>query len=172
MQKKPIIIVSIILSSVLLAGLAIIFVFQSPLYNKDISVVESKVVNAADTLSLPDYLKEFLDVYNSVSSEYYKEIDKKAMLEEAINAMMDYLGDEYSSYLNEDETSLLSKTLSGKYKGIGVSFKDKTIVSVFKNSPAELAGLKENDIIVKVNNKDCASLDDNEIVNLIKEKTK
>jgi polysaccharide deacetylase 2 family uncharacterized protein YibQ len=62
MQKKPIIIVSIILSSVLLAGLAIIFVFQSPLYNKDISVVESKVVNAADTLSLPDYLKEFLDV--------------------------------------------------------------------------------------------------------------
>ena len=62
MQKKPIIIVSIILSSVLLAGLAIIFVFQSPLYNKDISAVESKVVNAADTLSLPDYLKEFLDV--------------------------------------------------------------------------------------------------------------
>ena len=57
--------------------------------------------------------------------------------------------------------------MSGKYKGIGVSFRDKTILSVFKDSPAEKAGVKVNDIIVKVNNNDCANLDDNHIVELI-----
>lgn len=130
---------------------------------------DEKSINSYKNLTNDKNLKEFLDVYNSVSSEYYQEIDKEAMLEEAINAMMEYLGDDYTSYLNEDETSLLSETLSGKYKGIGVSFRDKTIVSVFKDSPAELVGLKENDIILKVNNKDCTSLDDNQIVSLIKE---
>lgn len=116
-----------------------------------------------------EHLKEFLDVYNSVSNEYYKDINKEEMLEEAIEAMMNYLGDDYTTYLNEEETTLLSDTLSGKYKGIGVSFKDKTIVEVFKNSPAEFAGIEVNDIITKVNNEDCSNLEDDDIVNLIKE---
>lgn len=116
-----------------------------------------------------EHLKEFLDIYNSVSNEYYKDINKEEMLEEAIEAMMNYLGDDYTTYLTEEETTLLSDTLSGKYKGIGVSFKDKTIVEVFKNSPAEYAGIEVNDIITKVNNKDCSNLEDDDIVNLIKE---
>lgn len=118
-----------------------------------------------------EHLKEFLDVYNSISSEYYKEINKEEMLEEAIKAMMNYLGDDYTTYLTEEETNTLSDTLSGKYKGIGVSFKDKIIVEVFNDSPAEMAGIKVNDVIIKVNNKDCKNLEDTEIVALIKENT-
>ena len=128
---------------------------------------DEKTGNSYSSLTNDENLKEFLDVYNSVSNEYYQKIDKKEMLEEAIEAMMNYLGDDYTSYLSEDETTLLSETLSGKYKGIGVSFRDKTILSVFKDSPAEKAGVKVNDIIVKVNNNDCANLDDNHIVELI-----
>lgn len=128
-----------------------------------------KTGNSYSSLTGDENLKEFLDVYNSVSNEYYQKIDKKEMLEEAIEAMMDYLGDDYTSYLSEDETTVLSETLSGKYKGIGVSFRDKTILSVFKNSPAEIAGIMANDIIVRINDKDCAKMNDNEIVELIKE---
>lgn len=117
-------------------------------------------------------LKEFLEVYDSVSNQYYKKIDKEEMLEKAIDAMIEYLGDDYTTYLNEEETNILSETLSGKYKGIGVSFKDKTIVEVFKNSPAEKAGVKKNDIIISVDNNDCDKLNDNEIVKLIKENSK
>lgn len=116
-----------------------------------------------------EHLKEFLDVYNSVSNEYYKDINKEEMLEEAIEAMMNYLGDDYTTYLTEEETTILSDTLSGKYKGIGVSFRDKKIIEVFKGSPAEAAGIKVDDIIAKVNNKECSNLEDEDIVNLIKE---
>ncbi len=130
---------------------------------------DEKTGNSYSSLTNDENLKEFLEVYNSVSNEYYQEIDKEEMLEKAIEAMMDYLGDDYTSYLTKDETTILSETLSGKYKGIGVSLRDKTILSVFKNSPAELAGIKEKDVIVKVNNNDCSKLDDNQIVELIKE---
>lgn len=119
-------------------------------------------------ISDDENLKEFLNVYNSVSNKYYKEVDKKEMLEKAINAMIEYLGDDYTTYLSEEESTILSETLSGKYKGIGVSFKNKTIVEVFKNSPAEKAGIKTNDIIFKINGKDCSKLNDTEIVSLIK----
>lgn len=128
---------------------------------------DEKTGNSYSSLTNDENLKEFLDVYNSVSNEYYQEIDKKEMLEEAIEAMMNYLGDDYTSYLSKDETTLLSETLSGKYKGIGVSFRDKTILSVFKGSPAEKAGVKVNDLIKKINNNDCTNLDDNQVVELI-----
>ena len=40
-------------------------------------------------------LNQFLEVYANLSSDYYESIDKKAMLQRAISAMMNYLGDDY-----------------------------------------------------------------------------
>lgn len=116
-------------------------------------------------------LKEFLEVYGSVTSEYYQNINKTEMLEKAIAAMMDYLGDNYTSYLSEEESTFLSESLSGKYKGIGVTLQNKTIIEVFKNSPAEKAGLQPNDVFVKINGKNCSELNDDEIASLIKGQT-
>ena len=84
------------------------------------------------------------------------------MIDAAISAMMDYLGEDYSTFLNKDETSELISKLSGTFKGIGVSIKNNNeIVEVFANSPALEAGLMAGDIILSVNGK--------EITNDIKE---
>lgn len=153
----------IIVITAIISGIATGVILYNTYDNKEISY--TKLTNDKN-------LKEFLEVYNKVSNQYYKEIDKEEMLEKAIDAMMDYLGDDYTTYLTEEETNILSDTLSGKYKGIGVSFKDKTIVEVFKNSPAEKAGIKKDDVIVSVNKNKCDNLSDTEIVSLIKENAK
>ncbi len=123
-------------------------------------------------LSEDKNLKEFLDVYYSLSEEYYENIDKEEMLESAIKGMTDYLGDSYTTYLSEEETKQLEETLIGKYKGIGISFSNRTVASVFKNSPAERAGILPGDKFVSVNGNDCTELTDTEISNLIKSNDK
>ena len=48
-------------------------------------------------LSQDESLKEFLNVYASLIDEYYEDVDKKGMLESAINAMFNYLNEDYST---------------------------------------------------------------------------
>ena len=117
-------------------------------------------------------LIEFLEVYSSLLDDYYVDIDKEAMLEEAISAMMNYLGDNYTTYLTEEETEALAEKLAGEYKGIGVSIQDNVIINVTKNSPAEKAGLLVNDQIVKINNEDVTGNLASEIAGKIKNSKK
>ena len=88
--------------------------------------------------------------------------------------MLSYLKDPYTTYLNENNTNLLTDSLNGTYEGIGVEVNntiDNTIeiVNVFANSPADKAGIIAGDIILKIDDVDLADKDASEAVNLIKE---
>ena len=115
-------------------------------------------------------LNEFLTVYASIISDYYEDVDKGALLDQAIAGMMNYLGDDYTTYLDGESSSELFDSLSGEYDGIGVSINnsDKSIVEVFDNTPAKKAGLKVGDIIIGFNNTDVTLMSATEVVNLIK----
>ena len=100
-------------------------------------------------------LKEFLDVYASLIDEYYENVDKKKMLESAISAMFNYLGEDYSTYMSKEETDALAEKLMGEYKGIGVTINgDRSIADFIEGSPAKEAGVALGDIIVAVNGKE------------------
>ena len=73
--------------------------------------------------------------------------------------MYNYLEDEYSMYLDINDTNTLEEQLTGEYTGIGVEITTVSeegkesyvkVTKVFSNSPAERAGLKAGDIITKV----------------------
>ena len=113
-------------------------------------------------------LMEFLEVYASILDDYYENIDKEAMLEEAIAAMMNYLGDSYTTYLTEEETEALAEKLAGEYKGIGISIQDNVIIDVTKDSPAESVGLQINDQIIKINEEDVTKYSASKIASMIK----
>ena len=113
-------------------------------------------------------LIEFLEVYASILDDYYEDVDKEAMLEEAVSAMMDYLGDSYTTYLTEEETKSLAEKLAGEYKGIGISIQDNVIIDVTKNSPAESVGLLVNDRIIKINGEDVTNYTASKIASMIK----
>lgn len=113
-------------------------------------------------------LKEFLEVYSTIDNEYYENVDKNKMIQSAIDGMLKYLNENYTTYLNKDETDMLHDVLAGEYQGIGVLIENRIIKEVFDNSPAKKAGILVGDEIVKVNNIDVTELDTSEIANMIK----
>lgn len=121
------------------------------------------------TINNDTYLKEFLEVYSSINDEYYEDVNKEELVESAISAMLSYLGDSYTSFLSSEETDLLNESLAGEYQGIGVTISDHEIIEVFAKSPAEIAGVKVGDIIIKINDKDVTKLNTSEVASLIKE---
>lgn len=132
----------------------------------------SKLILGSASLSSDSALKEFLKVYSSLDENYYEDIDKTKMIDAAIAAMLKYLGEDYSTYLNQTETDSLSNKLSGTFKGIGISITNgNEIVKVYEDTPAFKAGLKENDKIIRINDTDTEGKNQIEVANLI-DKTK
>ena len=124
-------------------------------------------ISGAD-LNQDENLKEFLKVYASLVGDYYQDIDSKGMLDEAIKAMFDYLGEDYTDYLNRQESDALAEKLVGKYQGIGVQIVDQNeIYKIFDDSPAQNAGLKVGDKIISVNQEDVREKSSTEISDLI-----
>ncbi|MEH7290439.1 S41 family peptidase [Priestia megaterium] len=116
--------------------------------------------------------KEELDkieqAYELISSKYYKDVDDKKLLDGAIQGMVQTLGDPHSSYMDKKTAQQFTQSLDSSFEGIGaeVSMVDGkvTIVAPFKQSPAEKAGLKPNDQILKIDGKSIAGLELNEAV--------
>lgn len=137
-----------------------------------------KLNNIGETNNLTSSdLKEFEDNYNKIVNNYVEEVNKEELLDAAISGMYNYLGDEYSTYINKDSTDTLEDTLTGEYEGIGVEIttrinEDETlqtyITRVFKNTPAEEAGLKVNDILLELNGESLKDKDSSYVANTIK----
>lgn len=121
-------------------------------------------------LSKDEKLNQFLEIYANITSDYYQDINKDELLEKAISAMLNYLGDDYTTYLNNDNTNELMTQLAGKYNGIGVAInnEDKSISKVYDDTPASNAGILVGDIIVGINDIDVTNLNTSEVVNMIK----
>ena len=99
-------------------------------------------------------IREFLDVYSEVVTNYYEEIDEKGMIAAGIDGMMKYLGDNYSIYMNSKAADSLNDSLENSYEGIGVVSTYNVVYKVYEGTPAYEAGIKENDVIIKVNGVD------------------
>ena len=95
-------------------------------------------------------LNEFIKTYSNIINNYYDEVDKEKMIDSAINGMLNYLGDNYTTYLTKEQREDLEERLSGSYVGIGITYNGREIVEVAKNGPAEEAGLKAGDKFVSV----------------------
>ena len=76
------------------------------------------------------------------------------LVEEAIDGMVSSVGDVYTSYVDTDESDEFNELVSGTYEGIGCTIQMQDdglkVIEVFDDSPAKKAGLKADDIIVKV----------------------
>ena len=118
------------------------------------------------------YIEEFAKSYNNIVNNYYDEIDENSLIDAAINGMLEYLQDPYTTYLNENNTILLTDSLKGTYEGIGVEVATEEngiiIKNVFDESPASKAGLLKGDIISKIDGNDLTDKNASEAVALIK----
>lgn len=100
--------------------------------------------------------EEFIYNYQYILNHYYKDINRSDLMKAAINGMLEFLDDPHSVYMDEAESENFNILLTGNYRGIGVQIVNNDdnnieVVSVFKNSPAEKAGILPGDVIVAVN---------------------
>lgn len=123
-------------------------------------------------------LQELIGAYNNLIDNYYDEVDANALIKGAINGMYQVVGDPYTTYLDENSTYSLDKSLAGKMEGIGVTISQKegedviTIVDVQEDSPAYKAGILAGDILTHVNGEEVKGKSANDVsVAIRKDKT-
>ncbi|RDU37616.1 peptidase S41 [Neobacillus piezotolerans] len=101
--------------------------------------------------------------YELIVSQYVEKVEREELVEGAIQGMLASLDDPYSVYMDKETARQFNESLESTFEGIGaeVGMEDGkiVIVSPFKNSPAEKAGLKPHDRILKVNGKSVEGLD-------------
>lgn len=103
--------------------------------------------------------KKLMMLSDAIEEQFYKKTNKEHIETGLYKGLFSGLDDEYSAYYTEDEMKQLLESSSGKYKGIGlVVGPDKEtgaikVEQVIENSPASKSGVKQGDLIVKVNGK-------------------
>lgn len=99
----------------------------------------------------------FWKVLDKLENNYYDKdaIDPQKILNGAISGMVESLEDPYTMYLPPKENTDFKQGLAGKFEGIGaelgVKGKQIIVVAPIDGSPAQKAGIKPGDTIVKVN---------------------
>lgn len=141
---------------------------QAKQASTDSSHAES-VVND-ETLEKLEAIEEVIDKYYYIDED----IDADEMIEGMYAGMVDSLGDPYSVYYTAEEWADLLEETEGIYYGIGayLSLDPATglarISGVIADTPAQEAGLRENDIIYLVDDESVAGLELSEIVSRVK----
>lgn len=103
----------------------------------------------------------FYEVLDKINEEYYdtSKIDAEKIVQGAISGMLQSLSDPYTSFFPPKENKSFKTQLLGQFEGIGaelgMSEENKIIViSPLDNSPAQKAGVRSGDTIMKVDGKD------------------
>lgn len=117
-------------------------------------------------------LSKFVEVYDTIVENYNGDIDKEKLIDDAINGMVSSVGDDYTSYVDVQNTDEFNELVSGVYEGIGCTIQLQEqgvrVIEIFDNSPALKGGLEVNDIILKVDSLDASKMGPDEIANYIK----
>ena len=109
------------------------------------------------TVKKIDELMSYIDLY------YNDDYDEEDLRNAIYAGTLEGLGDPYSVYYTADEYKDMQINTSGNYYGIGAALsqdaktKEVTISKVYEGTPAEEAGLKDGDQIIKVNDTESTS---------------
>lgn len=137
---------------VLVAALFMIFAVKGKYVVSFISKSASdsqEVLGAGTELKIKELLEQ-IDLY------YYEDVDTAELTDGLYKGLFEGIGDPYSVYYTKEEYDSMMASTSGTYCGIGavLSQDAKTmqvsILHIYDNTPAQKAGLKDGDIIIKV----------------------
>jgi carboxyl-terminal processing protease len=127
-------------------------------------------------ISLPiDELRQFADVYGAIKANYVEPVEDKKLITEAISGMLTGL-DPHSAYLDADAFRELQVGTQGEFGGLGLEVGTEDgfvrVVSPIEGTPAERAGVRAGDLIIKIDDKATKGLPLNDAVKLMRGKPK
>jgi len=115
----------------------------------------------------------FWEVWQIIQSEYYGDLPNQDELTYgAIRGAVSTLDDPYTAFVEPQAAAVMREDHSGSFEGIGalVTMKDGvlSIVSVYKDRPAEKAGLRGGDVITQVDDRAIENMSIYEAISLIR----
>lgn len=117
-------------------------------------------------------LDKFFDVYEVLMDNYYGDVDKEQLIEDAISGMVSSVGDVYTSYADTESTNSFNELVNGVYEGIGCTIQQQDdvirVIDIYEGSPAEKAGLNVGDLIKSVDEYDAVTEGVDKLSNYIK----
>lgn len=166
---------------VTLGIILVAFIAGWQLGNRNFKVVSQNhninftVSNTAQPSTVNLDFKLFWSVWDMLSRSYVDKsaIDPQKMYYGAIQGMVGALGDPYTVFLPPAEQKSTKEELGGSFEGVGIQLgfsKEKRLVVIapLKGTPADAAGIKPGDLILKINNKDTLNTTLPEAVNQIR----
>ena len=118
--------------------------------------VQSFAAEKAKQDSLPiQSIRTMAEVYSQVKANYVTAESDQKLLENAIKGMVSGL-DPHSEYMNKKGYRELQESTTGEFGGLGMEIGSEDglikIIAPIEDTPAERAGIKSGDYIVKINN--------------------
>ncbi len=119
-----------------------------------ISLNFDAIAQRAARSGLPiEELRAFTEVFGAIKSNYVEPVEDKKLITEAITGMLTGL-DPHSAYLDADAFKELRVSTKGEFGGLGIEVGMEDgyvkVVSPIEDTPAFKAGIKPNDLIVKL----------------------
>lgn len=127
-----------------------------------------------DALAVPvKDIRRFASVIAQIKKYYIEPIEDKQLFDNAIKGLLTNL-DPHSDYLDMESMSDLRSVTKGEFGGIGVEVQPDDgfikVISPLDDSPAQKAGIKAGDLIVRVNNSLVRDMTIREALNMIRGK--
>jgi len=118
----------------------------------------------SDFFEIAKQIEIFTTLFKELNMNYVDETNPGELMDTAIKNMLNDL-DPYTKFLNEQDVEAYRINNAGEYSGIGAlvrSYKDRLlIIEPHKDSPADKAGLKAGDEVIKIGDIAVADFDDN-----------
>jgi carboxyl-terminal processing protease len=141
-----------------------------------VSVHFSAVAQKDAQAPLPiEELRSFADVFNAIKQGYVEPIEDKKLITHAISGMLSNL-DPHSAYLDADSFKDLQVSTQGEFGGLGIEVGMEDgfvkVVSPIEDTPADRAGIKAGDLIIKLDDTPVKGMTLNDAVKKMRGKPK
>lgn len=120
-----------------------------------------------------ELMRTFVETFEQIDRNYVKDIDRRKLMEAAIQGMLTEL-DQYSDYISPEEVTSFNEDVEKEFGGIGISVqvnpenKRLTVMSPLPGTPAFRAGIRAGDIIEEIEGKSTAGFSIGDAVKLLK----
>lgn len=154
MKKKRFIllIASVVVATLFLASAGLWIVASA----KDVVLVSKSSYDMMSEVS-EKYAKLYA-MQKAVNEQFLWDTDEEEQLDAMYKALIESLGDKYSVYMDEEEYRRWTNYVNGTFTGVGISFVENddgefVVTKVLEGGPADSAGLKKGDVLLKVDGK-------------------
>jgi len=135
-------------------------------------VLAEEEEQAQEKVPLKD-LRTFAEVFGRIKGEYVEPVDDEKLLKSAIRGMLSGL-DPHSTYLDQEAYRELQVGTSGEFGGLGIEVGMENgfvkVIAPIDDTPAQRAGIKTGDLIIRIDDKPVKGMSLNDAVNTMRGK--